>query len=109
MQSFAPRLSRALALSVVLFLSACGSSAQSLILGKWEADGAVKITAEFSSDGTAKLTMFGQTLHGTYKLNSDDELEWTLNSITTKNKVVVTTTELDITNDSNQTIKYKRL
>jgi hypothetical protein len=98
----------ALTASVLLFLSACGSSAERLILGKWEADGAVKITAEFSNDGTAKLSMFGQTLHGTYKLNSDNELEWTLNNITTKNKVVVSDNELDVTNDSNQTIKYKR-
>jgi hypothetical protein len=102
------KLSVALAISVVLFVSACGSSAQSLILGKWEADGAVKITAEFGRDGTAKLTMFGQTLHGTYQLNSDNELEWTLNGITSKNKIVVTATELEFTNNANQTIKYKR-
>jgi len=89
-------------------VSASGSSPQSLILGKWEADSVTKITAEFSSDGTAKLTMFGQTLHGTYKLNAENELEWTLNGITTKNKVVVTAAELEVTNDSNQTIKYKR-
>ena len=108
MHCLAPKLSIALTFSVVLFLSACGSSAQSLILGKWEADSVTKITAEFSSDGTAKLTMFGQTLRGTYKLNAENELEWTLNGITTKNKIVVTDTELDVTSDSNQTIKYKR-
>jgi hypothetical protein len=109
---------------VALFLSACGSSPQSLILGKWEvagakvggADvgspvvgGAIKMTAEFSGDGTAKITMFGQTLQGTYKLNAGNELEWTLNGQTTKSKVSVTATELELTDDANRTIKYKRM
>jgi hypothetical protein len=46
----------------------------------------IKMTAEFSPDGTAKITMFGQTL----------ELEWTLNGRTTKGKVNVTATELEL-------------
>jgi hypothetical protein len=111
------------AICVALFLSACGSSSQSLILGKWEvagakvggtdvasADvvGAIKMTAEFSRDGTAKITMFGQTLQGTYKLDAGNEMEWTLNGITTKNRVNVTATELELTDDANRTIKYKR-
>ncbi len=70
-----------LAACVALSLSACGSSPQSLILGKWEVAGAkvegadvagsaeagraIKMTAEFNRDGTAKITMFGQTLQGT--------------------------------------------
>ena len=96
------------ATSVGLFVSACGSTPQSLILGKWEVESAMKMTVEFSRDGTAKLTMFGQTLRGTYKLNAENELEWTLNGKTTKSKVNVTATELELTDDENRTIKYKR-
>ena len=94
---------------LALFVSACGSSPQSLILGKWEVEGAaIKMTAEFIQDGTAKITMFGQTLQGTYKLNSENELEWTLNGRTTKSKVNVTATQLELTDAANRTIKYKR-
>lgn len=102
------KVSTVAAVLVALFLSACIPSPQSLIIGKWEAEAAAKVTAEFSPDGTAKLTMFGQTLHGTYKLNGD-ELEWTVNGITTKMKIHVTATELELTNDTNQTVKYKRM
>ena len=91
-----------------LFVSACGSSPERLILGKWEVDSAIKVTAEFSKDGTAKLTMFGQTVQGTYKLNAGNELEWTLNGRTTKSKANVTANELELTDDANRTIKYKR-
>jgi len=109
---------------VALALSACGSGPQSLILGKWEVAGAkaggadvglpqvggtFKMTAEFSGDGTAKVTMFGQTLQGTYKLNAGNELEWTMNGQTTKSKLNVTANELELTDDSNRTIKYKRM
>ena len=56
-------------------LVACGSSPQSLIVGKWEVENApMKMTAEFKADGTASINMFGQTLRGTDKL-TDDELE----------------------------------
>ena len=72
------KLTIVVAAYVALFVSACGSSPQTLILGKWEVESAIKMTAEFSKDGTAKLTMFGQTLTGTYKIEGD-ELEWTLN------------------------------
>jgi hypothetical protein len=112
-----------LAACVALFLSACGSSSQNLILGRWEVAGAqvggvdvaspdvvsaIKMAAEFDRDGTARITMFGQTLQGTYKLNAGNEMEWTLNGITTKSKVNVTATELELTDDANRTIKYKR-
>ncbi len=97
-----------LAAGVALLVSACGSSPQSLILGTWEVDSAIKMTAEFDRDGTAKITMFGQTLQGTYKLNAQNELEWTLNGRTTKSKAHVTATELELTDDANRTIKYKR-
>jgi hypothetical protein len=103
---------------VVLFLSGCGSSAQNpivgsspqnLIIGKWEAgeSGGI-ITAEFSKDGKANLTMFGRTLEGTYKMNGDDELEWTLNGKTTKCKVKVSATTLVVTSEGN-TVKYKKV
>jgi hypothetical protein len=102
---------------VVLFVSGCGSSAQipiigsspqSLIVGKWEA-GEVGglITAEFSKDGKANLTMFGRTLEGTYKMPSDDEMEWTLNGKTTKYKVKVTATTLVVTSEG-KTVTYKK-
>jgi len=107
-----------------LFLSACGSRPQSLIVGKWEVAGArvggadvqgaaeagraIKMTAEFSRDGTAKMTMFGQMLQGTYKLNGENELEWTMNGTTTKGKLKVTATELEVTDDANRTITYTR-
>jgi hypothetical protein len=118
------KLSVVAATCVALFLSACSSSPQGLIVGKWEVASAkvggsdvgfaavgsvIKMTAEFSSDGTAKITTFGQTLQGTYKLNAENELEWTLNGTTTKSKVSVTATELELTDDSNRTIKYKRI
>jgi cytochrome c oxidase assembly protein Cox11 len=93
---------------LALFLSGCRSTPQSLIIGKWEVETGLKVTAEFARDGTATLTMFGQTLHGTYKLNAENELEWNLNGRTTKNRVTVGATELEVTNAENQTIKYKR-
>jgi hypothetical protein len=118
------KLRNGLVACAALFVSACGSSPQSLILGKWEVESAkvegadvasatvvgraIKMTAEFSGDGTAKMTMFGQTLQGSYKLNPENELEWTMNGMTTKSKVNVTATELELTDDANRTIKYKR-
>jgi len=93
---------------MAVLVSACGPSPQSLIVGRWEVDSAIKMTVEFSRDGTAKITMFGQTLQGTYKLNAENELEWTLNGKTMKTKAHVTGTELELTDDLNRTIKYKR-
>jgi len=119
------KLSIAVGALVFGVLSACGSRPQSLILGKWEVAGAqvggaevsggveaanaIKMTAEFNRDGTAKITMFGRTMQGTYKLNADNELEWTMGGITTKSKVNVSATELEVTDDANRTIKYKRM
>jgi hypothetical protein len=94
---------------VALFLSACGSSPKDLIVGKWEAgEGGIKMTAEFAKGDKAKLTMMGQTVQGTYRLNGEDELEWTLNGTTTKCKVKVTATELELTSEG-KTIKYKKV
>jgi hypothetical protein len=91
-----------------LSVSACSSSPQNLIVGKWEAGQAgVKLTAEFTKDGKAKLTLFGKTLQGTYKVNGGDELEWTLNGKTTKCKMKVTATELELTSEG-KTITYKK-
>jgi len=117
-------LSIVLTACVALFVSACGSSPQSLILGKWEIAGAqiggvdnesaaaagraIKMSAEFNRDGTAKINMMGHTLEGTYKINGANELERTMGGITTKSKLNVTATELELTDGANRTIKYKR-
>ena len=101
-------LATCVTLFVTLCLVACASGPQSLILGKWEVDGApVKMTAEFNSDGTGAVTMFGQTLRGKYKLAGDD-LEWDLNGRSSKAKVKVTADLLELTDEENRTIRYKR-
>jgi len=108
-----------------LLLSGCASQPQSQIVGKWEvasasvggadspsaaeAGKAIKMTAEFGRDGIVRMTMFGRTLQGTYKLNGDNELEWTMGGITTKSKVIVTASALEVTDDANRTIKYRRM
>src|SRR5215469_9815839 len=101
---------------LALFATACGSvshgfsnTPQSLIIGKWEMSGAegagvdsesaaaagkaIKMSAEFNRDGTAKMTMMGQTLQGSYNINDDNELVWTMNGITTKGRLNVTENE----------------
>jgi len=102
------RWSIAIAAAAALLVSACSPGPQSLIVGKWEADAAVKVTAEFHRDGTANLTMMGQTIRGTYRFSGDNELEWTVNGASTKMKIHVTPAELELTDGFNQTIKYKR-
>jgi uncharacterized protein (TIGR03066 family) len=93
---------------VALLVSGCGGGPEDRIIGKWEAGQAgAKMTAEFNKDGKATLTMFGQPLQGTYKINGD-ELEWTMNGKTTKGKVKVTATELELTSDG-KTITYKKV
>jgi hypothetical protein len=109
---------------VAMFTSACGSGPQSLILGKWEMAGAqvggvddenaaaagkaIQMSAEFNRDGTARVTMMGRTMQGTYKINGENELQWSMGGITTKSKLNVTATELEVTDEANRTIKYKR-
>ena len=94
---------------VALSVCGCGSSPKDLIIGKWQAgEGGVNLTAEFTKDAKANITMFGKTLHGTYNLNGDGELEWTINGTTTKSKVKVSRTELEVTKDG-ATVKYKRI
>lgn len=102
-------LALATLLGMLLALSSCrNSTPQSLIVGKWAAgQGGIKVEAEFAADNTAKLTMFGQTLQGTYQFDGTT-LEWTLNGKTTKHKAKVTETELDVTGDDGMTMVYKR-
>ena len=93
----------------LVLLVACGSSPQSLILGRWEVENApTKMAAEFKSDGTATISILGHTVQGRYKLNGTDELEWSMNGMSTKAKVKVTVTDLELTDNANRTIKYKR-
>ncbi len=66
------------------------------------------MSAEFNRDGTATVTMMGHTLQGTYRIAGANELEWTMSGVTTNSKLNVTATELDLTDDNNRTIKYKR-
>ncbi len=94
---------------LALSVFGCGSTPQNLIVGKWEAGQAgVKMTAEFGTDGQAKLTMFGKTFRGTYKVNGSDELEWTLNGTTTRFKMKLTPSELAVSSEGN-TITYKKV
>lgn len=95
-------------LTIALVLGGCRRTAQDMIIGKWVAgQGGIKVQAQFERDGTAQLTMFGQTLRGTYKLEGD-ELVWVLNGITSKHKVKVGENELEVTGDGGATIIYKR-
>jgi hypothetical protein len=97
------------AVCVALSASGCGSSPQSLIVGKWEAgQPGAKLIAQFSNDGNAQLTMFGKTMSGTYKINGEDELEWTMNGTTTKFKMKVTATQLEVTSEG-KTVAYKKV
>jgi hypothetical protein len=92
-----------------ILISACGSTSKGLILGKWEVENApMEMTAEFKGDGTAKISMLGQTVQGTYKLDNGNELEWTMNGRTTRGKLNVTATTLELTDDANRTIRYRR-
>lgn len=94
---------------VALFVTGCGSSSQDRLVGKWEAGQAgAKLTAEFTKDGKATLTMFGQPVSGTYKINGSDELEVNLNGAITKYKMKVTAAELELSNEGN-TITYKKV
>ena len=116
------KFSIALVSCAALFLAACGATPQNLIVGRWVADKAkagdvdapytqvakaIHMATEFSPDGTARMTMMGHTLQGTYTLNGD-ELEWSMSGITKKARAKVTATELEVTDDENQTILYKR-
>jgi hypothetical protein len=102
------KLGFALAACMALVLSACSSSPRDLIVGKWETEGPVKLTAEFTSDSKGKLTVMGQTTQGTYKVNGD-QLVWTVNGTTTTSKLKVTGSELQLTNKEGQTIRYKKV
>jgi hypothetical protein len=62
LRSSIPRILAASRLAPLI--SSCAPRTQSLILGKWQAENAMKMTAEFSSDSAARLTTFGQTIQG---------------------------------------------
>lgn len=95
--------------SLAAMLVGCGTPAQGLIVGRWELQsGPTRMDVEFHRDGTADLSMLGQTLHGNYKLNADNEMEWTMNGLSVKQRVNVTAEKLEITDDRNQTIVYYR-
>jgi hypothetical protein len=106
----APSVTGILAIGfLAAMLGGCGTPSQGLIVGKWELqDGPTRMVVEFHRDGTADLSMLGQTLHGTYKLNADNEMEWNMNGISAKQKVNVTAERLEITDDRNQTVLYYR-
>jgi hypothetical protein len=93
----------------LVMLIACGSTPQSLIVGKWEVENSpAKMTAEFNSDGTAAVTIMGRRMQGTYHFNGPDELEWSMNGMSTKARLKVSESELELTDSANRTIKYKR-
>lgn len=92
----------------VLSASGCGSSPQSRIVGTWEVDaGGMKVGAEFAADGKMTMTMLGQSIPGTYRVNGDD-LEMTVNGVTSTGKVKVTATGLEVTKDG-VTVKYRKV
>jgi uncharacterized protein (TIGR03066 family) len=93
---------------VAVSISGCGSSEEKLIVGKWEAANGAKMAAEFRKDGRGCLTIMGQSIEGTYKVNGDDELEWTVDGTTQKFKVKVGAKELEFSSEG-QTITYKRV
>lgn len=97
------------AIFLALVNSACAPTPQNLLLGTWEVEGApMKMTVEFRPNGTATIMMLGQRLEGGYTLNAANELTWSMNGRTTTAKMSVTPTELELTDDQNRTIKYKR-
>ncbi|MBO0700814.1 MAG: hypothetical protein J2P46_20635 [Zavarzinella sp.] len=93
---------------LALAVSGCGSSPQDQIVGKWEAEPAgVKMTAEFTKDGKATISMLGHSTQGTYKLDGD-ELVWTVDGHTARQKVKLTATEMELTAEG-KVIKYKKV
>jgi hypothetical protein len=97
-----------LLLTAALFASACGRSPQALILGKWEIEG-MPTAFEFQKDNTALYSFTGITERGTYQLRGNDELELNFPSKRTKFRVAVTEQALEMTNQSHQTMVFKRV
>ena len=93
---------------LLVSLAACDASSHQQIVGKWQAGGAIKVTAEFDRKGVAQLTIFGQTVRGRYEWVGDNVLQCTLNGITTRYRIKVSATQLELTDDRNQTIVYDR-
>ena len=97
-----------LSTGLLVSLAACDASSRQQIVGKWQAGGALKVTAEFDRKGVAQLTIFGQTVRGHYEWVGDNVLQCTLNGITTRYRIRVSATELELTDEHNQTIVYDR-
>ena len=57
---------------------------------------------------SAKTNHDGAHTQGTYRLTGD-ELEWSMSGITKNVRAKVTATELEVTDDENQTVRYKRM
>jgi hypothetical protein len=93
---------------LLVSLVACDVSSHQRLVGKWQARTALKVTAEFDPKGVAQLTMFGQTVRGRYEWVGDNLLQCTLNGMTTRYRVEVSATQLELTDERNQTIVYER-
>ena len=52
--------------------------------------------------------MMGQPMHANYKLTPDGEIEWSMNGMSIKAKVNVTADKLELTDDQNRTVVYRR-
>src|SRR5262245_30995600 len=104
------KLAVLLSTCLLVSLVACDVSSHKRLVGKWQARSALKVTAEFDKNGVAQLTMFGQTVRGHYEWVGENVLQCTLNGMTTRYRVQVSATELELTDErnQNQTIVYER-
>ena len=93
---------------LLVSLVACDVSSHQRLVGKWQARTALKVTAEFDPKGVAQLTQIGQTVRGRYEWVGDNLLQCTLNGMTTRYRVEVSATQLELTDERNQTIVYER-
>jgi hypothetical protein len=91
-----------------LLLCGCRQSPRNLLIGKWEIE-SPRIVTEFHTDGTTSFSALGQTLNGTYRWNSPDELETNLNGRVARSKAEVREEALELTNENHETIVFKRI
>lgn len=112
-------------------VAGCASKPQDLIVGKWEGTAGPDrgATMEFAKDGTLKASNQGKSVDAKYRFVDDRSIKITIEidspragealapgSVegpktwkTAKQGVTVTRDELTLTNDSDQTSKYKRV